>query len=104
MSIEQRDEITVLHVDDEPDFADLAAEYLEREDDRISVLTATSVQDGLAILAEADVDCIISDYDMPDTNGIEFLESIRDNRPDLPFILYTGKGPKKWRVKRSVPG
>jgi PAS domain S-box-containing protein len=95
MSIEQRDEITVLHVDDEPDFADLAAEYLEREDDRISVLTATSVQDGLAILAEADVDCIISDYDMPDTNGIEFLESIRDNRPDLPFILYTGKGSEE---------
>lgn len=34
--------ITVLHVDDDPEFVDLAATFLEREDDAFTVRTATS--------------------------------------------------------------
>ncbi|MEF8892823.1 PAS domain S-box protein, partial [Halodesulfurarchaeum sp.] len=86
------DRIHVLHVDDEPDFADMAAEFLEREDDRIFVQTATNASDGLEVFADTDIDCIISDHDMPGQNGIEFLETVREKRPGLPFILYTGKG------------
>jgi PAS domain S-box-containing protein len=41
------------------------------------------------------VDCVVSDYDMPGQNGIEFLEAVRDDYPDLPFILYTGKGSEE---------
>jgi len=29
---------------------------------------------------------------MPDTNGTEFLETVRETYPDLPFVLFTGKG------------
>jgi len=47
------------------------------------------------MLADADVDCIVSDFDMPDQNGIEFLETVREEYPDLPFILYTGKGSEE---------
>lgn len=86
---------SVLHVDDEPDFADLTAEFLEREDERISVQTATSADEGLEHLAESEIDCIVSDYDMPEQNGIEFLETVRENHPTLPFILYTGKGSEE---------
>jgi DNA-binding NtrC family response regulator len=35
---------------------------------------------------------IISDYDMPGMDGLEFLRTVRETRPDLPFILFTGKG------------
>ncbi len=87
--------IHVLHVDDEPDFADVAATYLERADDRFQVRSATSPDDGLDALAEHDVDCIVSDYDMPGTNGVEFLEAVRVDDSDLPFILYTGKGSEE---------
>ncbi|WP_336133792.1 PAS domain S-box protein [Natronomonas amylolytica] len=89
------DPITVLHVDDDPEFAELAGTFLEREDDRITVETATSPAAGLEFLAASDVDCIVSDYDMPRTNGIEFLETVRAEYPDLPFILYTGKGSEE---------
>ena len=34
--------VRVLHVDDEPSFADMVSTFLEREYDRISVQTATS--------------------------------------------------------------
>ena len=87
--------IRVLHVDDEPAFADLVATFLQREHDRITVRTATSPSEGLQQLADGDVDCIVSDYDMPDMNGIEFLHAVREEHPDLPFILYTGKGSEE---------
>jgi CheY-like chemotaxis protein len=82
--------IRVLHVDNEPEFADLAATFLEREYNRFTVEIATSASDGLDRLADTEFDCIISDYDMPRQNGVEFLESVRNQYPDLPFILYTG--------------
>lgn len=84
--------ITVLHVDDDTGFADLTADILERGDDQVTVETAFSASDGLAHLAEADIDCIVSDYDMPGMNGIDFLHAVREDYPDLPFILFTGKG------------
>ncbi|MDH5020694.1 hybrid sensor histidine kinase/response regulator [Halobacterium rubrum] len=87
--------VRVLHVDDEPGFAELAAEFLEREDDRIEVVTATSAADGLDVLADEPVDCVVSDYDMPGRNGIEFLEAVRGDHPELPFVLFTGKGSEE---------
>ena len=87
--------IHVLHVDNEPDFVDLAATFLEREYEQFTVETVTSASDGLDRLADTEFDCIISDYDMPGQNGIEFLEAVRNEYPDLPFILYTGKGSEQ---------
>ncbi|MFB6161219.1 MAG: PAS domain S-box protein [Haloferacaceae archaeon] len=87
--------IRVLHVDDDPDFAELTAEFLEREDDRMEVVTATSASEGLDRLAEDGVDCIVSDYDMPRTNGLEFLDAVRDEYGDRPFVLFTGKGSEE---------
>jgi len=87
--------IAILHVDDDPDFVDLAAELIERQDARLDVETAASASDGLDRLAETSFDCVVSDYDMPGLNGIEFLEAARESAPNLPFILYTGKGSEE---------
>jgi PAS domain S-box-containing protein len=87
--------IHVLHVDDEPDFADMAATFLEREDDRFDVDIATGSAEALDRLDHNRFDCIVSDYDMPRRNGIEFLEAVREDYPDIPFILFTGKGSEE---------
>jgi PAS domain S-box-containing protein len=87
--------IRVLHVDDEPDFADLAAEFLTREDDRFEIETATTAENGIQKLTQSEFDCIVSDYDMPGQNGISFLETVRTDNSELPFILYTGKGSEE---------
>jgi PAS domain S-box-containing protein len=84
--------IEVLHVDDDLQYAELTATYLHRENERLDVEIVTSASEGLTAIAQNDFDCIISDYDMPDQNGIEFLQAIRETEPELPFILYTGKG------------
>jgi PAS domain S-box-containing protein len=88
-------QIRVLHVDDQRDIADVTAEFLERESDDITVVTETTVQNGLDRLANESIDCIVSDYEMPGQNGIEFLERVREEHGDVPFILYTGKGSEE---------
>lgn len=86
-------DITVLHVDDDEAFADLVAAFLERHDDSITVHTVQSVEAALARLEEIDdVDCVVSDYEMPGLSGLDLLEKVRARWPDLPFILFTGQG------------
>jgi PAS domain S-box-containing protein len=87
--------VRVLLVDDEPDLADVAATFLEREDERFTVDTATGAEEALSVLTDREVDCIVSDYDMPGQNGIDLLESVREDYPDLPFVLFTGKGSEE---------
>ncbi|MFD1641668.1 PAS domain-containing response regulator [Halohasta litorea] len=86
------DSIQILHVDDESSFLDLTAEFLSQEDDRFEIITETSPADGLDRLDTQTFDCIVSDYQMPSTTGIEFLETVRESDPSLPFILFTGEG------------
>ena len=66
--------------------------FLEDEFEDINVHTATSATEGEQLLAEASIDCVVSDYQMPEKNGIEFLKAVRENDPHLPFIIMTGKG------------
>ncbi|MFB6189103.1 MAG: GAF domain-containing protein [Halapricum sp.] len=87
--------VRVLHVDDDPDFVDMAATFLERADDRIDVSTAENAERGWDRLTGGTFDCIVSDYEMPGQNGIEFLQRVREDHPELPFILYTGKGSEE---------
>ncbi|MFA1610191.1 PAS domain S-box protein [Halobellus rubicundus] len=91
------DSIRVLHVDDEPSIGDLTADFLERVDPRFEVETVTSAEAGLERLrsVDAEVDCVVSDYEMPGRDGIEFLEAVRETHSDLPFILFTGKGSEE---------
>ncbi|MEF8784064.1 MAG: PAS domain S-box protein [Haloarculaceae archaeon] len=92
MSLAVQEQIQVLHVDDEPEFTDLTQTFLERNDDRFSIETAISADEGLHLINDRPPDCIVSDYNMSGMDGLEFLQAVRKEYPELPFILYTGKG------------
>jgi len=86
----------VLFVDDEPAFLEQAEIFLEKEVDDVSVETVTSADDALDLLDENDYDCVVSDYQMPEMDGLEFLETLREEwGNDIPFIMFTGKGREK---------
>ncbi|MFB6107642.1 MAG: PAS domain-containing protein [Haloplanus sp.] len=89
------DAFRVLHVDDEPRFVDVVAEFLTEADDRLSVATETSATAALDRLAEEAVDCVVSDYRMPEMDGLTFLDHVREDHPDLPFVLFTGHGSEE---------
>ena len=101
---EQPNPIRILHVDDESDFAELVAIYLRREDERFEIESVTSARDGLDRLSDTEFDCVVSDHDMPGQNGIKFLTAARDDYPDLPFILFTGKGSEEIASKAISAG
>lgn len=84
--------IRVLQIDDEPDFAEMTATFLERHDDRLRVKTITEERETLEVLGEEEIDCIVSDYQMPAMNSIDLLNAVRSERPNLPFILFTSHG------------
>ncbi|ERG90672.1 MAG: PAS sensor histidine kinase [Haloquadratum walsbyi J07HQW1] len=91
----EQSEVTVLHVDDNIQFTELTAEMLTSQDSDISVISANTVSEGVTLVESTQVDCIVSDYDMPTQNGINFLTTIREDYPDLPFILFTSKGSEE---------
>ena len=98
-------EIRILHVDDDPQRTRVTEDVLEDVGDALDVVNETTVEDGLARLRDAtDVDCVVSDYAMPGENGLDFLEAVRADYPDLPFILFTGKGSEEIASKAISAG
>jgi len=83
--------ISVLYVDDEEGLLELGKLFLEKSG-RIGVDTMTSAIEALEKIKSRTYDAIVSDYQMPDMDGIGFLKAIRVDFPDLPFIIFTGKG------------
>jgi len=91
MALDTEGSFRILHVDDDESLIDVTAAFLTEADDRFIIEGATSGAEGLERLDE-DIDCVISDYEMPEMTGIELLEAVRETWPNLPFILFTGKG------------
>ncbi|TKX67948.1 PAS domain S-box protein [Halorubrum sp. SP9] len=84
--------ISILHVDDDSAFAGLTSEMLSKQAPQFTVEIVMSPSEGLERLDTTDFDCIVSDYQMPHQDGIEFLDAVREDYQNLPFILYTGEG------------
>jgi PAS domain S-box-containing protein len=81
----------LLIVDDDRTIACLIQASLEREPDT-EVRIALNGKEAIRILEEFSPDLVISDYAMPEMDGITLLHTIREKDPSLPFIIFTGKG------------
>jgi len=83
--------VVILYIDDEPDLLEIGKVFLESSGD-IHVETISSARQALWRLGEDHFDAILSDYQMPEMDGIEFLKEVRRQYGEIPFILFTGKG------------
>ena len=83
--------IRLLYVDDEPGLLDIGKLFLEKGGE-FAVDTLTSASKALEQLNIKRYDAIISDYKMPDMDGLEFLKQVRIFHGQIPFILFTGRG------------
>ena len=88
----------VLYVDDDPVLLELGKKYLSIHWG-ISVITAISADEALLQLKTGTYDAIVSDYEMPEMDGISFLKLLREENYTEPFILFTGKGREEIVIK-----
>jgi DNA-binding NarL/FixJ family response regulator len=95
--------ISVLYVDDEPALLDLTQRFLEKNGD-IKVTAEQSVVCALNLLKEIHFDVIVSDYLMPQMDGLDFLKCISPDYPDISFILFTGKGKEEIAIEAMNNG
>jgi two-component system nitrogen regulation response regulator NtrX len=80
---------SILVVDDEPSVLDLCARYLSREG--YIVCTASSAAQARQQLTEQAFDLLIIDIYLPDEGGVSLLKYVRQQQPDLPMMLITGR-------------
>ena len=90
--------ITVLHVDDELSLLEVTKQCLEMEG-QFQVDEASSVEEAVRKLGEEAYDVVVSDYQMPGKDGLEFLKELRQKGNRIPFILFTGKGREEVAIK-----
>ncbi|RPJ13805.1 MAG: response regulator, partial [Desulfobacteraceae bacterium] len=90
-------EIKILVVDDEPDMRQLLKRSLEPDLD-CTVETASSGEAALKILEETKCDMVLADIKMPGMDGLELLERIKKDYPDLTVLMMTAFG----RIETAV--
>ncbi|MFB6137606.1 MAG: GAF domain-containing protein [Halobacteriaceae archaeon] len=82
----------LLVVDDDPEVLGLLREWLDRSDHEFAVETTTDPTAALERFRAEPVDCVVSDYQMPEMTGVDLLRAVREVDPEVPFVLFTGHG------------
>ena len=91
--------IRVLHVDDDPSVQEITKLLLLDLDSGFEIDNSCNVDEGLKKLAAEHYDVVVSDYEMPQKDGLQFLKELRETKNEIPFILFTGKGREEVAIK-----
>jgi two-component system response regulator PilR (NtrC family) len=92
----------VLIVDDEPDIRELVQLTLERMN--VSASAAANLAEGRALLAREAYQLCLTDMRLPDGDGIELVEHVREHHPDLPVAVFTAHGSMEAAVRALKAG
>jgi two-component system NtrC family response regulator len=87
----------ILVIDDEAAQRDILTGYLKKKGYKI--FSASSGREGIEIAGRNSVDIILSDFKMPDLNGIEVLEQVKKINPEISFVIVTAYGTVENAVK-----
>lgn len=97
-----------LLVDDNLEFLEITRKFIDKfNNNELTITTANSPIEAINILKNQreEFNVIVSDYQMPELNGLEFLQKIRnDLKIDVPFILMTGHGKEEVAIKAINQG
>ena len=87
----------ILVIDDEAAQRDVLTGYLKKKG--YQIFAASSGKEGIEITKNEPVDIILSDFKMPDLNGIEVLEQVKKMNPEISFVIVTAYGTVENAVK-----
>jgi PAS domain S-box-containing protein len=89
-SIETQPPISLLCVDDDASVLEVLKNYFESKPD-FSVFCCTTPSEALGLISQYQFDAIISDYAMPEMDGIQLLKEIRAQNDQALFVIFTGR-------------
>lgn len=95
---EEQSAETIVLVDDEDMVLTSLSSFLMLETD-YEVMTFLSPAEALTYIEHNNVDLVVSDYLMPEMDGISFLAKVRDMKPEIPRIILTGYADKENAIK-----
>ncbi len=97
-----REKLTVLYVDGDTQRREAETGRLA---ERLDVADVRGVETGEALLASLPTaDCVVSRYELPDTDGISLCERVRDRTLGIPFVLVVEDGSEQLASKATAAG
>ena len=96
--------LRILHLEDSPSDSELAREFLEAEGIRCEVRRVETRQQFEEALEAGGVDLILADFQLPAFDGITAFLLARQMRPDVPFIMLTGKLGEEYAIDTLALG
>ena len=92
--------IDVLICDDDKRMLTLSKEYLNRIDPSLNVTCAETVDKAIELVDTKHIDVIVSDYQMPDRDGLDLLRHLRIEKENyIPFIIFTGQSREEVAIE-----
>ncbi|WP_136715991.1 PAS domain S-box protein [Halorientalis salina] len=87
--------ISVLYVDGDADQQDRVVAGLEDGGGDLAVTAVATGEDAISRFDAGAFDCLVSEYALPDTDGLTVLERVRERDGTVPFVLYTDAGDER---------
>ncbi|MCE1247814.1 MAG: response regulator, partial [Firmicutes bacterium] len=91
----------VLYVDDDPEMLEL---FKLSFIDLLDTICIDEPEEALDLIGKEEFDTVLTDFDMPDMNGLKLLSEIKNTKPDLPVIFYTGQGSEEVAREAFIRG
>ena len=88
----------IVIVDDEEMVLTSLKSFLNLETE-YEVISFKNPLEALEYIKGSDIDLVVSDYLMPEMDGISFLGEVRKVRPEVPRIILTGYADKENAIK-----
>jgi DNA-binding NtrC family response regulator len=92
----------ILIIDDEKSLLDLLSVVFKKEG--YGVRTALSAAKAFEALDREDIDLVVTDIKMPETDGMDVLKRVRESRPDVPVVMITAYGSVQQAVEALKAG
>jgi CheY-like chemotaxis protein len=80
--------VRIIHVDDEPFVLEITKEIIQSFDREVEMKGSTSPKEAIELVKETEPDCVLSDFNMPEMDGIEFTRRLREHSM-IPVVMYS---------------
>lgn len=97
-------DLHLLLIEDNKDHAFLTVKTLQKAFPKAKVDVAETAKDALEMIGRGGFHMILSDYNLPDQDGLSILKAARAHGSDTPFVLMTGAGDEKLAVEAIREG